>query len=47
MVRNHRDLDVWKKSLDLVEEIYAITRAFPKEESYALINQTNQINVET
>jgi len=39
MIKGHRDLNVWKKSLDLVEELYKCTRDFPKEESYSLTSQ--------
>jgi len=38
-MKNHKDLDVWKKSMDLVTEIYRTTRDFPKEEIYGLTNQ--------
>ena len=38
-IRSHRDLDVWKKSVDLVTDIYEITKYFPKEEIYSLTNQ--------
>jgi four helix bundle protein len=39
MIQGHRDLDVWKKSLDLVEDLYKCTKDFPKEELYSLISQ--------
>jgi len=39
MVKGHRDLDVWKKSMDLVEDLYKITKDFPKEELYSLTSQ--------
>ena len=42
MIKGHRDLDVWKKSLDLVEELYRCTRNFPKEEIYALTSQVRR-----
>ncbi len=32
-------MDVWKKSMDLAEAIYTITRAFPNEEVYGLTSQ--------
>jgi four helix bundle protein len=32
-------LDVWKISIDLVEDIYNITNNFPDSEKYALISQ--------
>jgi four helix bundle protein len=34
-----KDLDVWKKSMDLVDEVYLVTRQFPKSETYALASQ--------
>ena len=38
-VRTHRDLDVWKKSIDLVTLIYKHTADNPKEEMYGLTSQ--------
>jgi len=35
-LKTHKDLDAWKRSLDLVEMIYKVTRAFPQEELYGL-----------
>ena len=34
-----RDLDVWQESMLLVEDIYRITRRFPREERYGLTSQ--------
>ncbi len=39
MIRIYTKLDVWQKSMDLVAEIYAITKSFPKEELYTLTTQ--------
>jgi len=39
MVRTHKDLDVWKKAVDFVTEIYSVTNAFPKSELYGLTSQ--------
>ena len=39
MVRTHKDLDVWKKGVAFVTEIYSVTNAFPKLELYGLISQ--------
>lgn len=38
-MKTHKDLDVWKSSIDLVEAIYAMTQKYPKEEMYGLTNQ--------
>jgi len=35
----HKDLDVWKKSIELVKEIYQLTQEFPKEELFGLVSQ--------
>ena len=36
---NHKDLDIWKKGMDLVEEVYKLTIKFPSNEMYGLSNQ--------
>ncbi|MDH2207303.1 four helix bundle protein [Empedobacter sp. GD03644] len=38
-MKTHKDLDVWKKSVDFVTIIYKETQSFPKEEIYGLTNQ--------
>ena len=35
-MKNYRDLIVWQKSMDLVEEIYKITSFLPNEEKFGL-----------
>jgi len=36
---SHKNLDVWKKSIELVSEIYKLTANFPKEEQFGLTSQ--------
>ncbi|MDE3120074.1 MAG: four helix bundle protein, partial [Nitrospirota bacterium] len=38
----HKDLDVWRKAMDLVEVVYSETGRFPKEELYGLVLQTRR-----
>jgi four helix bundle protein len=38
-IKSFRDLEIWKRSMKLVEEIYNLTRTFPKDEIYGLTNQ--------
>ena len=38
-VRNYRELIVWQKAMDLVEEVYSLTKLLPQEELYGLSNQ--------
>ena len=35
----YQDLIVWKKSMDLVDAVYAVSSKFPKEERYGLWGQ--------
>jgi len=36
---DHKDLGVWKKSMDLVVKVYQITQLFPDSEKFGLTNQ--------
>lgn len=38
-IQSYRDLDVWKKSVALVTDVYQATALFPKEEVYGLTSQ--------
>ena len=44
-IRDHKDLTIWRKSLDLVVEVYRLTRSFPKEEQYGLVSQLRRAAV--
>ncbi len=37
-LRKHTDLEVWKKAVDFVTKIYEVTKSFPKDELYGLVN---------
>ncbi len=39
MYKNYKDLQVWQKSMSLVEEVYILTKLLPKEEQFGLISQ--------
>jgi four helix bundle protein len=39
---SYRDLDVWKRSMDLVVDVYSLTREFPRSELYGLTDQTRR-----
>ena len=38
-IKSYRDLKVWQKGIELVKQVYALTRKFPQYETYALANQ--------
>ncbi len=41
----HKDLDIWKEAIELVQEVYKGTAEFPKEEIYGLTNQMRRASV--
>ena len=38
-IRTYRDLDIWKKGINLVKDTYKLTEKFPKQETYGLVSQ--------
>ena len=45
MIKTHKDLDVWKKAIEFVTEIYSMTGSFPKSERYGLTSQIQRAAV--
>jgi four helix bundle protein len=43
--RSYRDLHVWRGAMDLAEQVYTVTRSFPKEEIYGLTSQMRRAAV--
>jgi len=41
-LHGHKDLDAWKLALELVKEVYELTRKYPKEELYGLATQVRR-----
>ncbi len=39
MVKTHKDLEVWKVSVEFVTELYLLTNTFPKSELFGLTSQ--------
>ena len=44
-IQSYNDLDIWKRSIKLVEDIYRLTKSFPKEEFYGLTSQMRRAAV--
>jgi len=44
-VRKHHELKAWQEAMELVKEIYRVTREFPKEEIYGLVSQMRRAAV--
>ncbi len=45
MAKSYRDLIAWQKAIQLVTDIYKVTRQFPKEEIYGLTSQLRRAAV--
>jgi len=41
-ISSYKDLIVWKKSMELVREVYAATAKFPREETFGLTSQVRR-----
>lgn len=45
IIKSYKDLIVWQRSIELVKEIFRLTSAFPKEETYGIISQMRRAAV--
>ena len=44
-MRPHEKLEVWKKAVDFVVEIYKLTEDFPREEKFGLTSQIRRASI--
>lgn len=44
-VKHYQELIVWQKAMDLVEEVYRVSKTFPREEIYGLTSQVRRAAV--
>jgi len=44
-IESYRDLEVWQRAMVLVTDIYGITQAFPRDETYGLTSQLRRAAV--
>ena len=45
MKHNFKNLNIWKNSIELANEVYSITEAFPKSEEFGLKSQIRRCSV--
>jgi hypothetical protein len=38
-IKDFKDLIIWQKGMDIAEKCYYLTKSFPKEELYAMVQQ--------
>jgi len=39
MIQSYRDLEVWRKGMDLAVRVYEVTEKFPRAERFGLVSQ--------
>lgn len=44
-IHSYRDLEVWRRGVDLVELVYKLTQSFPPEEKFGLVSQLQRAAV--
>lgn len=44
-VRSYRDLDIWRRSMDVVVRLYRLTATLPKSERFSLVDQMQRAAV--
>lgn len=44
-IRSFRDLGIWEKGIKIVKDVYRMTGAFPRQESYGLTSQMRRASV--
>ena len=44
-VRSYRDLEVWRRAISWVEQVYAVSTSWPTEERYGLTSQARRAAV--
>lgn len=44
-MKSFKDLEVWKLSIDFVEDVYKLTGAFPENEKFGLVSQMRRAAV--
>lgn len=44
-LQSYRELRVWQKAIDLVEQVYRLTAGFPTEEKFGLVSQMRRAAV--
>jgi hypothetical protein len=45
MAKSYRELEVWKRAIELSVVLYKLTRDFPREEIYGLTSQLRRAGV--
>ena len=44
-MRTHKDLDIWKLGIELVEDIYKLCNIYPNEEKFGIVSQIKRASI--
>lgn len=44
-IKNFRDLNIWKLGKEIVLNVYRLTKNYPQDEKYSLVNQMRRASV--
>jgi four helix bundle protein len=44
-VKSHKDLDVWRLAIDLAQNIYEVSKSFPRDEQFGMTSQMRRAAV--
>ncbi|MBU2044885.1 MAG: four helix bundle protein [Candidatus Omnitrophica bacterium] len=44
-IRNFRDLKIWQVGIEIVEDVYRLTKLFPRNEEFGLVTQMQRSSV--
>jgi four helix bundle protein len=45
VAQSYQDLTVWQRAMEMIVEVYALTKAFPREEIFGLTSQVRRAAV--
>jgi four helix bundle protein len=44
-VKSHKDLDVWRLAIDLAQDVYEVSKGFPRDEQFGMMSQMRRAAV--
>lgn len=44
-MKTHKDMEVWRVSIDLAKNVYDLTKQYPREELFGLVSQMRRSSV--
>ncbi len=42
-IHDFKDLKIWQKGMDIAEKCYFLTKSFPRDELYGMVQQSSKI----